>query len=250
MLSRGPCYIVDRNLCISWHKWILFLLLGDQFLELREALLELLFGWWILSNGADELHGVKSCLVTLVIEQSDNFVQFVEVVNLNLSLFLLSEGSKSSGRSSPNIRDLVSEHLGERWDWIGIDGLLLSERVVTNRAQVKSSKLPNSKVAGLKVRVQPWQDFWPLDDERSSISLNQNFKKRQNENKDVFILLIIQFVNQHWDDVERDHWVDSKCEFWNWDHGVVGISSDLYDVIVEQISNFWDNFISKITIFS
>ena len=75
-----------------------------------------MFGWWILSNRTDQLYGVKPCLVTLVIEQSDDFVQFVKVVNLYLALFLLSKGSKSSSRSSSNIRDLVSEHFSERWD--------------------------------------------------------------------------------------------------------------------------------------
>lgn len=78
-------------------QWVVLLFLENQFLKLREALLELLFGWRILSDGVDQLNSVQSGLIALIVKESNDFVQFVQVINLNLALLLLSEGGESSG---------------------------------------------------------------------------------------------------------------------------------------------------------
>ena len=156
MFSRGPCYIVDRNLCVSWHKWILFLLLGDQFLELREALLELFFGRWILSNTANELNSVQSCLIAVVVEKLDDLIKFVKVVDLDLALLLLGEGSQSSGRRSSHQRDLICEHDTKGLDGPSLDRLLLSEGIVRDWADIQSWELSDLGVSRFQVGVQPW----------------------------------------------------------------------------------------------
>lgn len=75
-----------------------------------------MFGWRVLAHSTDQLHGVETGLITLVVEKGNDLVQLVQVINLNLSLFLLGEGSKSSGGGSPNVGDRVCEHPTQRWN--------------------------------------------------------------------------------------------------------------------------------------
>ena len=73
-ISWLPSYDINCLLGIFGDQWIVFFLLCNQFLKLWEALLELLFGWRVLTDGTDQLHGVQSGLIALVIEEGDDFV--------------------------------------------------------------------------------------------------------------------------------------------------------------------------------
>ena len=74
MSSRFPVDDVNCLLSKSAHKWMSYLfILGNGFQSLQ-ALLELLFGWWILTQVADKLNDVESCLFTGILQKSNYFV--------------------------------------------------------------------------------------------------------------------------------------------------------------------------------
>jgi hypothetical protein len=81
----------------------LFGLRLDHLLQFWEAFLKLLLRWRVLAYSADQLHGVEPCLIASVIEQSNNLVKLVQVIDLNLSLFLLGKRGQSPSGCSPNI---------------------------------------------------------------------------------------------------------------------------------------------------
>jgi hypothetical protein len=73
---------------------------------------------------------------------------------LHLALFVLRKRHKGSGSCCSHLRNLISQHLAQGWDGIGIDAKLFSDSIVTNRSQVKSSQLSYFSVRRLQVFVQ------------------------------------------------------------------------------------------------
>ena len=134
--SGGPCYVVDRYLRIFGHQRVFVFLLRHQLFQLGEALLEFLFGGRILAHCANQLDGVQSSLVTVIVEQLDDLIELVQIVNLHFSLLLLGEGGQRSGRSGPHLGNFVRKHDAKRFDGSSFDGLFLSQRVVGNRSNV------------------------------------------------------------------------------------------------------------------
>lgn len=62
-------------------------ILFSHLFKLGQALLELLSGGWVLSNGSNQLDVVESGLLIEIIQQLNDQVQLVKVVNLNFTLF-------------------------------------------------------------------------------------------------------------------------------------------------------------------
>ena len=52
----------------------------------------------------------------MIIEKIDDLIELVEVVDLHLAFFVLSEGGESTCGSGSHIGDLVSEHVAKRWN--------------------------------------------------------------------------------------------------------------------------------------
>ena len=136
IFSWHPSNHINGLLRISWHQWMAILFLLLNLLQLWKTLLELLFGWWILSTIANQLNCVQSGLLVEVAKELYNFVKFIEIVNLNFSFFVLSERIESSSGCGSYFGYFVRKHDAKWRNGHGIDGLFLSDLVVTNGSQI------------------------------------------------------------------------------------------------------------------
>lgn len=145
-----------------------------QLLQLRQALLELLFGWRVLADVADELDGVEAGLGVGVVEQLDDLVELIQVKYLHLALLILCQRAECAGSRSAHAVDFVGEHFAEWLDGTGFNSLLLPNSIVADGSQVHGGHLANLVVLGLEVLVQVLQDVAALDDEGGILAVQED----------------------------------------------------------------------------